>query len=64
MKKFFNLKEVRHLSANFAISCLNGYNGSFDDWFNKISPDWRKIANKKTLSEIRKEKLKKLLKNN
>ena len=62
MKKFYNLKELRHLSVNFAITCLNGYNGSFDEWFNKTSPDWRKIANRKTLSDIRKEKIKKILK--
>jgi hypothetical protein len=58
----FNLKEVRHLAVNFAITSLNGYDGSFDEWYKNISPQWREIANRKTKGEIRKGKIKKLLK--
>lgn len=61
-KESFNLKEVRHLSVNYAINCLNGYEGSFDMWYNKISPKWREIANQKTLYEIRQDKIENLLK--
>jgi len=42
----FNFNEVRHLAVNFAINCEKGYKGSFDDWYNGISSDWKKIANK------------------
>ncbi len=60
-EEFFNLKEVRHLAVNFAIHCSNGYEGSFDEWYNNISPQWREIANQKTKGEIRQGKIKKLL---
>lgn len=43
----FNLNEVRHLAVNYAINCEKGYKGSFDNWFNIISPEWREIANRK-----------------
>ncbi len=46
-KKVFNLNEVRHLAGNFAINYLKGYDGSFDDWYQGISKDWIKIANRK-----------------
>lgn len=45
--KKYNLNELRHIAVNFAITCEKGYQGDFDSWFNKISPDWRKIANSK-----------------
>lgn len=41
----YNFNELRHLSVNYALSCSNGYQGSFDDWFNTISDDWKKHAN-------------------
>jgi hypothetical protein len=43
----FNINEMRHLAVNFAINCLKGYDGSFDDWYSNISPEWKKIANQK-----------------
>ena len=43
----YNLSELRHIAANFSIYCERGYAGSFDDWFKKISPTWREIANRK-----------------
>jgi len=43
----FNLNELRHIAVNFAINCEKGYGGDFDSWFNKTSPDWREIANRK-----------------
>jgi hypothetical protein len=46
-KRTYNDDELRHIAVNFAIHCLNGYEGSFTDWFNGISKDWRKIANRK-----------------
>ena len=46
-RKIFNLDEMRHLAVNYAITSLNGYNGSFDSWYSRISPNWRKIANRK-----------------
>jgi hypothetical protein len=46
-KRKFNLNELRHIAVNFAISCEKGYKGDFDSWFNGISGEWRKIANKK-----------------
>jgi len=50
----FNMNEVRHLAANFAITCEKGYRDSFDSWYSGISKDWRKIANRK---EEKKEEL-------
>lgn len=46
-KGTYNDDELRHIAVNYAIYCLNGYEGSFTDWFNRISKDWRKIANRK-----------------
>lgn len=43
----FNLDELRHIAVNYAITCEKGYNGDFDSWFNGISGEWRKIANRK-----------------
>jgi hypothetical protein len=45
-KHKFNLKELRHIAVNFAISCENGYKMDFDNWFKDISGDWRNIANR------------------
>lgn len=41
----FNINELRHLAVNYAINCMKGYDGSFDDWFDNISKDWKEIAN-------------------
>lgn len=60
----FNFKELSHLSGNYAISCMKGYDKSFLEFYKGLSPKWREIANRKTKAEIRKEKLKKLFKNN
>jgi len=46
-KRTYNDNEMRHIAVNYAIHCLKGYEGSFTDWFNRISKDWRKIANRK-----------------
>jgi len=46
-KRTYNDDEMRHIAVNYAIHCLKGYEGSFTDWFNRISKDWRKIANRK-----------------
>ena len=46
-KRTYNEDELRHIAVNYAIHCLKGYEGSFIDWFNGISKDWRKIANRK-----------------
>ena len=46
-KRKFNLNELRHIAVNFAITCEKGYKGDFDSWFNGISDEWRKIANRK-----------------
>ena len=46
-KRKFNLNELRHIAVNFAITCEKGYKGDFDSWFNGISVEWRKIANRK-----------------
>lgn len=46
-KRKFNLNELRHIAVNFAITCEKGYKGDFDSWFNGISGEWRKIANRK-----------------
>lgn len=42
----FNYDELSHCAINFAMACEGGFNGSFDDWYNNISPRWRDIANK------------------
>jgi len=44
--EYYTLKEVQHLSGNFAISCIKGYDKSFDEWFKNIEPSWRDIANR------------------
>jgi hypothetical protein len=46
-KRKFNINELRHIAVNFAIACEKGYKSSFDNWFNGISDEWRKIANGK-----------------
>jgi len=46
-KRTYNDDELRHIAVNYAIHCLKGYEGSFTNWFNGISKDWRKIANRK-----------------
>ena len=46
-KKTFNKDELRHLACNFALTFANGYTGTFDDWYDNIYKDWRKIANQK-----------------
>lgn len=46
-RKEFNIDEMRHLAVNYAINCVKGYEGSFDEWYNTVSPDWRHIANEK-----------------
>lgn len=62
--KVFTMDEMRHLAVNYAITCLKGYNGSFDEWYKGISKDWRKIANKPlSLTETRQIKIKKIFKN-
>ncbi|MEK6828977.1 MAG: hypothetical protein AABY15_02540 [Nanoarchaeota archaeon] len=43
----YNTDELRHLAGNYAITCLKGYDGSFEDWLKNIDPKWRKIANRK-----------------
>jgi len=43
----FNKKELGHIAINYALSCMGGFVGSFDEWYNNISPSWRKIANGK-----------------
>lgn len=45
-KEFFNPAELGHLAVNFSISCMKGYNNSFDEWYGNLSSDWRKIANR------------------
>ena len=44
-KETYNSNELKHIAVNYAINCLHGYEGSFDDWFNILSPSWREIAN-------------------
>jgi hypothetical protein len=46
-KETYNKNELRHITVNYAISCLKGYNGSFEDWLKGISQNWREIANRK-----------------
>lgn len=43
--ELFNLAELKHIAVNYALHSLNGYTGSFDDWFKNIAPEWRRIAN-------------------
>lgn len=43
----YNKKEMAHIAGNYAMSCLKGYDGSFDNWFNGLSTRWKKIANGK-----------------
>ena len=45
--KRFNNNELRHIAVNYAITCLKGYEGSFENWYAGIYKDWRKIANRK-----------------
>lgn len=43
----YNEDELRHIAVNYAIHSLKGYQGTFTNWFNKTSKDWRTIANSK-----------------
>lgn len=42
----YNQKELAHIAGNYAITCLKGYDGTFNDWFKGISKDWKTIANR------------------
>jgi hypothetical protein len=46
-KREFNLNELRHIAVNYAITYEKGYKRDFDSWFNGISSEWIKIANRK-----------------
>lgn len=46
-KRTYNDDEMRHIAVNYAIHCIKGYEGSFYDWFNRISKNWEEIANRK-----------------
>lgn len=43
----FNYNELAHVAGNYAITCMKGYAGNFEDWYNGISPNWKRIANRK-----------------
>ena len=34
---FFDIDELRNIAVNYAITCQNGYEGTFDEWFEKLS---------------------------
>ena len=41
----FNFLELRQLASNFAITCANGYDRSFDEWYMGLSDGyWREVA--------------------
>lgn len=49
----FNFNEARQLASNYAMTCANGYEGSFDEWYIQLSPIWKETAHaglKKELS--------------
>ncbi len=45
--EIYNPAELRHIAMNYAIHCLKGYEGNFEDWFKDIASDWRDIANQR-----------------
>jgi hypothetical protein len=44
--ELYNVDELRHVAVNYAINCMHGYEGNFEDWFSIASPSWRDIANR------------------
>jgi hypothetical protein len=38
----FSFREMEVIAVEFAINCLNGYNGSFSDYMNSVNKNWRK----------------------
>jgi hypothetical protein len=45
----FSFKEMEHIAVEFAISCVKGYKGSFEDYMLTVHKDWRVIL--KTVSK-------------
>lgn len=41
-KERYSFREMEHIAVNYAITCLNGYKGSFRDYMKGVKKDWRK----------------------
>ena len=59
-KERFSLREMEHIAVNFAITCLNGYTGSFEDYMASCRSDWRKILKKQEVQKSNIEDLHRL----
>ena len=53
-KERFSFREMEHIAVNYAITCQNGYYGSFRDYMRGINKDWRKWLKEKDLEESKK----------
>lgn len=52
----FSLREMEHISVNYAITCMNGFDRSFMDYMAGIKKDWRgwlKNEDKKRIKTIK-----------
>lgn len=39
--EIFTYDELAHIASNYSISCMRGYDRSFNDWFSGLVPEWR-----------------------
>jgi len=46
-QEMYNWNELVHIAMNYAINCQKGYQGNFEDYMKNVTPEWRKIANRK-----------------
>ena len=48
----FSFREMEQIAVQFAISCMKGYKGSFEDYMLTIPKDWRinlkRVSNQET----------------
>ncbi len=52
----FSLREMEHIAINYAITCMKGFDGSFNDYMKGVKKDWRrwlKNEDKKRIKSIK-----------
>ncbi len=47
----FSFIEMEHIAVEFAVECMRGYEGSFEDYMETLRKDWRTILKKVSKQE-------------
>jgi hypothetical protein len=47
----FSFIEMEHIAVGFAVECMKGYDGSFEDYIEMLNKDWRTILKKVSKQE-------------